>query len=95
MLQVICIPISLKDRCDDSAIPFSSLEFGFFSLFSALFNGFVAYDQYLIAEAFFPYIIQPPLIKICEYFLCIFHHLESSFVKSSLIKLSFFDSKVS
>ena len=74
----------------------STSRFWFFSsLSSALFSSFAVYDQYITVETFFLCIIQPPLIKNCECFLCIFHHLQFSFENSSLIELSSFDLKVS
>ena len=74
---------------------FSLQKLVFSSLFSALFSSFAAYDQYITVETLFIYIIQPPLIRNCECFLCIFHHLQFSFANSRLIELSSFDLKVS
>jgi len=75
----VCIapPISMKHRCDDYVILFLSLKFGFFPLFSALFSCFASYEQYLIVEASFIYIIQPPLIRITKCFYVFAHHLQS------------------
>ena len=67
----------------------------FSSLSSALFSIFVVCDQYITVETPFLFIIQPPLYKELWMFLCIVHHLQFSFTKSSIIELSSFDLKVS